>query len=284
LTRSVVEPTADEVAAFGRWQHDAGDELPDVEAEPIADTALLPRLRYMNPEQIRSVPKSELYWPFGLAAQVDEFWPTLLAAAAADQIPWEAMAAPLETGFFSIEVSLGAGADAVAERIPPTRNRFGLTSVRASLTAPQITELTIRPASSPCVLRIDWIDLSCYVQGQPRPQQVRLTPDDGLAALRHENCLSLGSNVLIIRGTESTLRVDIGGLSRRVVSRVVVECAFAALPIDGNLPSAGRFASIEEAEWRVARADRVLADMQASLSWRITAPLRAAKRRARERR
>ncbi len=284
LTRSVLEPTADEVAAFGHWQHDAGDELPDAEAEVIADTALLPRLRYMNPEQIRSVSKSELYWPFALAAQVDELWPTLLAAAAADQIPWEAMAAPLETGFFSIEVSPGAGADAVTEQVAPTRNRLGLTSVRASLTAPQITELTIHPASSPCVLRIDWIDLSCYVQGQPQPQQVRLTLDDGLATLRHENCLSLGSNVLAIHGTESALRVDIGKLSRRVVSRVDVECAFAALPIDGSLASAGRFASIEEAEWRVARAERVLADMQASLSWRLTAPLRAAKRRTRQRR
>jgi FMN phosphatase YigB (HAD superfamily) len=281
LTRSVVEPTADEVAAFGHWQHDAGDEAPEAAAEPLADTALLPRLRYMNPEQIRGVPRSELYWPFGLAAQVDELWPTLLAAAAADQIPWEAMGAPLETGDVTIEVSSGVGAEGIAEHIAPVRNRFGLTSVRASLTAAQITGLTIRPACSPCVLRVDWIDLSCYVQGESQPRQVRLRPDDGVAMLRHENCLSLGSNVLIVRGVASTLRVDVGKLSRRVVSRVDVECAFAALPIGGILPSDGRFANIEEAEWRVARAERVLADMQASFSWRITAPLRAAKRRVR---
>ncbi len=145
LVRSIVDPTAEEVAAFGHWHHDASDDVTELEA--IADTALLPRLRYMEPDQVRRLPMNEVYWPFGLAAQVDEHWPSLLRAAAAGQIPWEAMASRLETGTFVIEASQGIDVDDQPVEVTPTRNRFGLTAVTATLTGAQIFELTLRRRS-----------------------------------------------------------------------------------------------------------------------------------------
>ena len=272
LVRSIVDPTAEEVAAFGHWHHDASDDVTEVEA--IADTALLPRLRYMEPDQVRRLPMNEVYWPFGLAAQVDEHWPSLLRAAAAGQIPWEAMASRLETGTFVIEVSQGIDVDGQPVEVTPTRNRFGLTAVTATLTGAQIFELTLRPAQSPCVLRIDWIDLDCFTQGHSKPVHTRFGPDAAMSALRRENCFALAPNLLVIPGTEHALRIDVWRLTHRVVSRVDVEVAFAALPVSWILPHEGQFVNPESAE-------RTLRDMEASVSWRITAPLRAMKRRVR---
>ena len=269
LVRSIVDPTPDEVAAFGSWQHDASEDVSEVEA--IADPSLLPRLRYMEPDQVRQLPMNQLYWPFGLAAQVDEHWPSLLAAAAAGQIPWEAMAAPLETGTFTIEVSGGIGVDGQSVQRTPTRNRFGLSAVTASLQAAQIFGVTLKLGESPCVMRIDWIDFHCYVQGHATPVHRRFGPDAGLAELRRENCFALGPNLLVTPGTPHAVRIDIAQITRRVVSRIDVEVAFAALPISWVLPHEGQFGDPESAE-------RTVRDMQASMSWRLTAPLRAAKR------
>ncbi len=95
-----------------------------------------------------------------------------------------------------------------------------------------------------------------------------------MSALRRENCFALAPNLLVIPGTEHALRIDVWRLTHRVVSRVDVEVAFAALPVSWTLPHEGQFVDPKSAE-------RTLRDMEASVSWRITAPLRAMKRRVR---
>ncbi len=272
LLRSVVAPTAAEVATLGAWHHDEnqGSRRTDV----IADPAVLPRLRYMGAEQARDLPMTELYWPFGLAAQVDEHWPELMAAAAAGQISWGALAAQLETGAFRIQATRGIWPDDQPEiELTPTRNRFGLSSVTATLWAPQVTELTLRPAQLPCIMRIDWIELRCWPQGHD-VATVRLGGADVLAPLRLVNCIRLGPNLVIVHGGQSNLAFDVGAAVPGVVARVDVEVAFASLAIPHSPALAGgtRFHNIVEAE-------RAYDALVGSLSWRATAPLRRLKGR-----
>lgn len=67
------------------WRHDEnrGSDRVDL----VVDPHDVERVRYMDPNQARALPMSELYWPFGLAARVDEHWADLMTAAAAGQIP-----------------------------------------------------------------------------------------------------------------------------------------------------------------------------------------------------
>ena len=102
---------------------------------------------------------SELYWPFALAAQVDPPWRDMIAAAAAGQISWDAMAAPVDTGTFTVEPKGVDVPGTAVHEVVPARNRFGLSIVQGSLRAPHITEVVFRPSDRAAIVRIDWIHL-----------------------------------------------------------------------------------------------------------------------------
>ena len=269
LLRSIVAPTAAEVAHVGAWHHDEnqGSRRTDL----IADASVVPRLRYMDPKQARDLSMSELYWPFGLAAQVDEHWADLMAAAASGQIEWDALAAPLETGAFELEVTRGTWpGDPPIIEIEPTRNRLGLSSVSGTLWSPQVTEVTLRPAERPCILRIDWIELRCWPQGRD-VVTFRLEGAGVLAGVRLANCVRLAPNLALLHGRQAELAFDVGAAVPGVVARVDAEVAFAALSIGHVTPESSRFHDVLEAE-------RAFDAVTSSLSWRATAPLRRLKR------
>jgi len=276
LLRSVIDPTSDEVAAFGSWQHDAGH---GEEVDAIADNTAIERLRYLDPAGAHELPMNELYWPFALLAQADEHWPALLAAAAAGEIPWEAMSAPLDTGRFVVQATGGVDSDAAMSARIPTRNRLGLSCVRSTIRAAQISELTLTPTQFPALLRVDRIQLRFWAQGEAEPLTASLDGEAGLRRFRRANCFLLAPNVLIVHGGAPQLAFDVRTVTSRVVSRIDVEVAFAAISIGDVLPAGGRFPDIEEAGRQYDRIVRELDSIRGSAVWRYSAPLRAAKKR-----
>jgi hypothetical protein len=122
------------------------------------------------------------------------------------------------------------------------------------------------------------VALRCWCQGENEPRRLVIDGSDGLERLRHANCFRLQPNVVIAHGGSAELRVALGELTPRVVYRVDVEIAFAALSISQVLPAGGRFADLEDAARHVARLEHVLSSIKRSASWRITAPLRKVKR------
>jgi predicted HAD superfamily hydrolase len=269
LVRSVLDPTAAEVAAFGHWHHDGGRV--DERTDPIADPAELQRIRYMVPDQLSEIPNPDLYWPFALAAQVDATWPALLRAGVSGRVPWEAMSSPLETGPFVVKATEGYDITPAVAEFTPSRNRFGLSLASASLQAAHIQQLTIWPAERPAVVRIDWIRMRCAVQGEPEPRVLTFGADGSFAPLARTNTIEIAPNTFALRGGLSSFVLDVGALTRRVVSRIDFECAFTAIAIGEVLPLDGDFVSVEHAASTVR-------NMQSSLSWRVTAPLRRGKR------
>jgi len=280
LLRAVAAPTAEEVGLYGSWQHDEGGGSEGLDT--VTDTSVVRQLRHMSPDQVRTLAPADVYWPLGLAGQVDEHWPEMMQAAASGHVPWEALGSPLETGRFSIEASNGSQRPVTAVTAP-VRNRLGLSLVSASLRAPNIERLTFRPAQRPCVLRFDWIELRCWRHGHSDPTLVHLDETNGLAGLRLEgDCFKLDPNVLVLDGSSSTLTVELARDFEDQIFGVDVQCAFAALPLQSVRAWTPLSASTSTKRSRfrdVYRAERYVAQMEASLSWRITAPLRAAKRR-----
>ncbi len=267
----MIAPTQEEVGIFGGWHHDEGQGSTRTDA--IVDPADAARLRYMTPDQARALPMSEMYWPFGAAALVDPHWATQMRLAAAGELSWEALGAPLETGPFRINAT-GVDVPADSEIVAvPTRNRFGLSSARGTLRAPFVQEVHIRPAEHAALIRMDWIRLRCHAQGEPEPIDV-LFEGGSLARWRTSTAFVLSPGVYISYEGTGSLALPMAAITRRVVFRVDVECAFAALAIPTVLPAGGRFGSLQEAEG-------ALRGLESSLSWRVTAPLRTVKRKLR---
>jgi FMN phosphatase YigB (HAD superfamily) len=276
LLRSVVSPTPAEVAAFGGWHHDENQGSDAV--EPIADEAMAPALRHLSPQQLKDVPMGDLYWPFAIAQRIDPTWAELIDLASAGELPWEALAAESDTGAFEIHVAEGVGIpDGPPVGGTPLRNRFGLSSVRGTLRASAIQTIGIRLSDRPAVIRLDFVELRCHVQGQAEPVTLRLDPQD-LAGLERINVFVLNPNVFVAHSFAAELRLN---LTERVgghVFRVDVQAGFATIAIGELLPLPGRIRNPEEAAVRVEQLERNLADVTGSLSWRITKPLRALKR------
>lgn len=272
LLRSVVAPTKQEVTLFGSWQHDEGQG--SSRTDPIVDPADVDRLRYMNPAQARELPMTDLYWPYATGTLVDDHWPALTRLAASGQLSWDALGAPVETGSFALHATGVDVPETSAIVGVPTRNRYGLSSVIGSIRAPFVQELHIRPAEHAAIVRIDWIELRCHVQGQDTPIHVRFDVGSGLSRWNSAQCFVLAPGVYISYEGTGRLALPLSEVTRRVVFRVDVECAFAILPIPTLLPAGGRFGSIDEAA-------RALHRLESSLSWRLTAPLRTVKRKLR---
>jgi len=279
LLRQIEAPTELEATLLGGWNHD--ENQGSDRAEEIADLRHVPRLRHLAPEQLRRVPMEELYWPAGLAARADPALAELYAAAASGEVPWESLASEVETGPFRIEA---VGADVAPDSAvvaTPKRNRLGLTEVFGQITAGAVHTLVIRPSEKPCVLRLDYLEVRCLAEGEREPLVLDLQRPEDFGRLTRSNCFVLNPNVFVVHSIGPELRLDLRELTPRTIFRVDVRCGFAILPISPVLPTPGRLRSVEEAGVRVEALERILGDMRASLSWRITRPLRLLKRLSR---
>ncbi len=277
LVRSIVAPTATEAATVGRWLHDENQGSAGV--DDIASPALVRSLRHLDPAGLQDVPMSDLYWPFGVAAQVDPTWAALIDAAAAGIIDWDALSGEAETGRFTVAASRG-GLLPEGEEVGgvPRRNRFGLSALHGTLRAGAIDELVIRPCDVPAIVRFDHLELRCWAQGREEPTIIRLDAPEHFARLRRENAFVLNPNLFVVPAGSPALYLDIAEDVAGHVFRIDVQVGFAVMGIGELLPTPGRVRNPEEAGVSVERLESTLRDLEGSLSWRVTKPLRMAKK------
>lgn len=283
LLRQLQAPTGVEAALLGGWAHD--ENQGSERAEEIADLRHSARLRHLAPSQLRELRMEELYWPAGLAARADPQTAELYAAAADGTVPWESLSSPVESGPFTIsavgtDVDPGSALGGV-----PERNRLGLSEIFGSITAPAIAQLVLRPSTGPVVVRLDYLELQCHVQGAGETVAVSLQAPEDFARLARSYCYVLNPNVFVVHSHSPELRLDLAGVTARPVFRVDVRCGFALLPISELLPTPGRLRSVEEAGVRLEEVEahnaalrREIDALYASPSWRITRPLRLLQR------
>lgn len=284
IMRQLLAPTELEATLLGRWAHDENQGSDRV--EQIADLRMAERLRHLSPEQLRGLSMSDLYWPAGLAARVDTRYAELFAAASAGELEWDALSSDADTGPFVIEVARGVDVDPDARLGgTPRRNRLGLSAIVGDIAAPAIQELVLRPSTHPCVVRLDFLELSCHVQGRAEPVRIRLESPEEFARLRRVNCFLLTSNVFVVHSGSPALYLDLEPQIAGTVFRVDVLCGFAVLAVGELLPVPGRLRSVEDAgvtldllETRVQSLTDEIQSMRRTFGWRVGKPWRFLKR------
>ncbi len=229
-TRAVVAPTPDEAALFAAWLHDENFGSPRV--DKVTAGPAVKALGHLDPKELVRVPMTELYWPYGLASLHDENLARSVAAASGGLLPWEAFSSELETGPFEVEHDLGWGFDEGAKSSArPRRNRRGLSYVRATVRGEYVQRIRLKPASRPCVVRVDWIRVRCRVHQSADAVSIELEDPRDFGGLAVSGAHWIGPKLLLVSGERPRLTLDLRRLVEGRVYLAVVEVGFAALPL-----------------------------------------------------
>ncbi len=265
LARACADPTTEEAIGFGSWQHDDG--MGWEQTESLAGGSLPERMRHLSPDQVAETTMADSYWPNAVARLHDPHIADLAAAHAVGLVSREACASPVETGAMVIEAAAGVAIDPDSRvEVEPTRNRYGLSYVSATLTGAHIERVQIRLGARPVLMRVDRLLLRLYVKDGTEELSVRLDQPERAPWVDLINVARVSDRVLGGTADHAYLSFATGHVAEgEIVHRVDVELSFLALAWDGQ---AARRQGAGESE-------RLLGQLLGSRSWRLTRPLRA---------
>jgi FMN phosphatase YigB (HAD superfamily) len=233
VARATCAPTAAEAAAFGRWMHD--ENFGSAGFESIVGAEHQRRaIRHMDPQTLLDLPMSELYWPFGLAALEDEHLAESLEAVAMGLLPAEAFYSAVEAGDLEVYYDAGYGFSLDwHERVEGRRNRFGLSYARAEVKGDDVRGLRIDPVRGSCLLRLDWIALTCWVHGEPEPRRLVYDTHDALGKWAMSGLDPQGAKFYMAAGHDPQMQIDLRAeLAGATAYQVTVEVAYAVMLVD----------------------------------------------------
>jgi FMN phosphatase YigB (HAD superfamily) len=230
VTRALVSPTEHEATVFGAWIHDEnfgshGSDL--LVGGPDAARAF----RHMEPRDVVATPMAEVYWPFGLAALEDEHLAASIEAMTTGRLAPEAFYSVIEAGDFDVYYDNGFGfGEGWKVTIESKRNRFGLSYARTTVRADEVRGVRLDPAAAPCILRIDWIALTCSMRGQAESTRLVFDSPDALDRFVVRGASPLRPKLYVIDGTDPQFELDLRRALGESPYEVTVECAYAILP------------------------------------------------------
>ncbi|MEA2411292.1 MAG: hypothetical protein QOC77_1853 [Thermoleophilaceae bacterium] len=233
VTRALVAPTEQEATVFGAWIHDEnfGSRGSDLLVGGSGGSGPARAFRHMEPRDVVATPMAELYWPFGLAALEDEHLAESVEAMTTGRLAAEAFYSVVEAGDFDVYYDNGFGfGESWKETLESKRNRFGLSYARTTVRAEEVRGVRIDPASAPCVLRIDWIALTCSMRGQAEPRRLVFDSPDALDRFTVRGATPLRPKLYLVDGSDPQLELDLRRELGEAPYEVTVECAYAVLP------------------------------------------------------
>jgi hypothetical protein len=232
LVRSAVSPTAEEARVFGTWVHD--ENFGSTGYDRIVGSSISRAVRHLDPVGLTELPMSELYWPYGLAELHDEHLATAATLVATGKHPWQVFASSVEVGDVEVFLDSGYGfSEGAKVATPARRNRHGLSFAGVTARGEQVRRIRIDPANSPCVIRIDWLSLSCWPRGGTEPVELLWDTPEALGRLSVEGGSWLRPKLLLVDTDDPQLVVDVATLIGREVYEVRVEMAYAVLATTG---------------------------------------------------
>jgi HAD superfamily hydrolase (TIGR01549 family) len=285
VARATVAPTAGEAAAFGRWVHD--ENFGSVGHEPIVGDSHAARvLRHVDPETLfAEIPMREIYWPFGLATLADEHLAESASAIAMGLVPAEAFYSQVEAGDVEVYYDNGFGfSQEWSQTAGGRRNRYGLSYARTVVRGDEVRGVRIDPVRAPCVLRVDWIALTCWVRGESAPRRLVFDTHAELSRWTQRGLDEIGAKLFMVPGDDPQFELDLrAALGGAYAYEVLVEIAYAVLLVDPRGPDAAETRELaRRAEARSKAAKRFVRQVETRSGVRLD-PLRRAWRRLRSR-
>jgi hypothetical protein len=86
------------------------------------------------------------------------------------------------------------------------------------------------PAAAPCIVRVDWIALTCSMRGQAEPKRLVFDSPDALDRFTVRGASPLRPKLWLVDGTDPQFELDLKRELGEAPYEVVVECAYAILP------------------------------------------------------
>jgi FMN phosphatase YigB (HAD superfamily) len=250
LVRAMTAPTVDEAALFAGWLHD--ENFGSAGLDPLVSPASAKAARYLEPRTLLKAAMTDIYWPFGLAALHDEHLSRAVEAVSTGLVPWEGFSSPLETGPVRIYCDRGWGFRREGMVIAPSRrNRAGLSYARGTVAGDAVRRVRVDLASSPCVLRIDWLRLRCHLRDSGDSRVLDFDKPAELARLNMSGMREVGPNSYLVRSGDPHVVIDVQRLCGAGVHTVNVECGFAVLAMPASRLKRGTEALKERLRERV---------------------------------
>jgi hypothetical protein len=110
------------------------------------------------------------------------------------------------------------------------RNRFGLSYARTTVRADEVRGVRLDPAAAPCILRVDWIALTCSMRGRAEPARLVFDSPEALDRFVVRGASPLRPKLYVIDGTDPQFELDLRRALGESPYEVTVECAYAILP------------------------------------------------------
>jgi hypothetical protein len=266
---------------FGRWVHDEGFGSSGTETIAGGDHARR-AIRHMDPDTLFKLPMSELYWPSALATLEDEHLAEAVDAVAMGVVPAGAFYSAIEAGDLEVYFDDGYGfSPDWRVRVEGRRNRFGLSYARTTIKGEDVRGLRIDPVRSPCLLRVDWIALTCRVRGEAEPRELVYDTHERLARFSMADLSPLGAKLYLVGGDDPQmqldLRAELGGAS---AYEVLVEVGYAVMLVDPRGEDAERARELQRrTQERSRAAKRLVRQVEYRTGVPVGRPLRKAYRK-----
>jgi hypothetical protein len=144
----------------------------------------------------------------------------------------EAFYSVVEAGDFDVYYDNGFGfGESWKVALESKRNRFGLSYARTTVRAEEVRAVRLDPAAAPCVLRVDWIALTCSMRGQEEPTRLVFDSAEALDQFTVRGASPLRPKLYVVDGTDPQFELDLRrALGGESPYEVTVECAYAILP------------------------------------------------------
>ncbi|TDD88115.1 HAD family hydrolase [Saccharopolyspora karakumensis] len=227
MTAALRAPTSAEATVFGNWHHE--DNFGSSVITRILPADLSAAVPYMSPGDLDDLHMRDAFWP-GLLAAGD---PQLRAAITAVHTR------AVDPGIFEM-----------SHEAPETRLRFrtaddkwhegprrrvrinhnGLSFARLDFASDGALDVSLAVPGQPAIVRIDWIEVTAYVSGDPRQRKLRWERPEDFAGLVFADCAWLGGTMVEFHAPHGAFWLPLANHAGGPVTSAQINIAFATLP------------------------------------------------------
>ncbi|MFC7342476.1 HAD family hydrolase [Saccharopolyspora griseoalba] len=226
-TAALKAPSASEAAVFGSWRHD--DNFGSSVVTRILPGDLMAGVPYMSPADLDDLHMRDAFWPALLAAADPQLSAAVsaLRSGAVDPALFEMVGEGPETRL-RFRTSDDEWHDGPRRRVRVNHN--GLSFARIGFESHGALDVSLAIPGQPAIVRVDWVEVAAYVEGDPEPKHLRWERSEDFAGLVFADCDWLGGTMIEFHEPHGAVWLPIANRAGGPVTSAQVTIAFASLP------------------------------------------------------